>query len=455
MDDMTDWRRSWRVWLLVAVPFLLPFGRSSEAPLLIGAICGLVAMARRQIAWRSPAVRLALVLFLGYWLPELLSAFDSYAREKTWQEAAIDMRFLPFLLFATTAVRTRREASLLTGGVAAIVLLWCTDALLQAATGLSLGGAATSDRLSGIFGADDLKLGGALAVLSPFALLWCTDALLQAATGLSLGGAATSDRLSGIFGADDLKLGGALAVLSPFALLWCARNAGTNLALVAALPVAVVILLAGARASWFGFVLGTALVLWNGFGSRRALPALGVFLIAAAIAGVVGYHVSDRFAQRVDRTAAAFTGDEAAIDHALSGRLPIWSTALRMAEAHPVNGVGVRGFRHAYPDYAAADDPWVDEHSRQGAMHAHQLVLEVASETGLIGLLSWIGAAIFALWCWRKASAEARHDALPAAFALIVMLFPFNTHYAMYSAVWGLLLMAMSALWIAGLAVRR
>lgn len=407
MDDIKGWRHSWRIWLLVAVPFLLPFGRSAEAPLLIGAICGLVAIARRQIDWRSPAVRLALVLFLAYWVPELLSAFDSYAREKTWQEAAIDMRFLPFLLFATTAIRTPREASLLSGGVAAIVLLWCTDALLQAATGLSLGGAATSDRLSGIFGADDLKLGGALAVLSPFALLWCV------------------------------------------------RNGGMSLALIAAFAVAVVILLAGARASWFGFVLGMALVLWNGFGSRRALPAFGIFLIAAAIAGVIGYQASDRFAQRVDRTAAAFAGDEAALDHALSGRLPIWATALRMAEAHPVNGVGVRGFRHAYPEYAAADDPWVDEDSRQGAMHAHQILFELASETGLIGLLSWIGAAIFALRCWRKTSAEARHDALPAAFALIVMLFPFNTHYAMYSAVWGLLLMAMSALWIAGLAVRR
>lgn len=407
MDDIPGSRHHWRVWLLVAVPFLLPFGRSAEAPLLIGAILGLVAITRRRIEWRLPAVRLALVLFLAYWLPELFSAFDSYAREKTWQEAAVDVRFLPFLLFATTAIRTPREASLLTGGIAAVVALWCVDALLQAVTGFSLGGAATSDRLSGIFGADDLKLGGALAVLSPFALLWC------------------------------------------------ARRGGTKLALIAALPLAVVILLAGARASWIGFMLGTALVLWNGLGSRRALPAFGIFLIATALTGVIGYHASDRFAQRVDRTAAVFAGDEAAFDHALSGRLPIWTTAMRMAKAHPVNGVGVRGFRHAYPEYAAADDPWVDELSRQGAMHAHQLVLELASETGLIGLLSWIAAAIFAFRCWRKASAEARRAALPAAFALIVMLFPFNTHYAMYSAVWGLLLMALAALWIAGLAGRR
>ncbi len=407
MDDAPHPRRPWRIWLLFAVPFLLPFGRSAEAPLLIGAICGLIAIARRRIDWRAPAVRLALVLFAAYWLPELLSAFDSVAPGKTWQEAAIDLRFLPFLLFATTAIRSPREASLPTGGIAAIVALWCADALVQAATGFSLGGAATSDRLSGIFGADDLKLGGALAVLSPFALIWC------------------------------------------------ARRGGMKLALLATLPVAIVLLLAGARASWVGFALGTALVLWHGFGARRALPAFGIFLFAAAFAGAVGYHASERFAQRVDRTAAAFAGDEAALDHALSGRLPIWATALRMAKTHPVNGVGVRGFRHAYPDYAATDDPWVDPETGLGALHAHQIVLELASETGLIGLIAWFAAALFAIRFWRSASPETRRDALPAAFALIVMLFPFNTHYAMYSAVWGLLLMAMVALWVAGLAGRR
>lgn len=397
----------WRIWLLLAVPFLLPFSRSAEAPMLIGAVCGLVAIARHRIDWRAPVVRLVLVLFAAYWLPELLSAFDSRAQEKTWQETAIDLRFLPFLLFATTAVRNPREASLLTGGIAAIVALWCVDALVQATTGFSIGGAATSDRLSGIFGADDLKLGGALAVLSPFALIWC------------------------------------------------ARRGGMMLALLAALPVAIVILLAGARASWIGFALGTALVLWHGFGTRRALPAFGIFLLAAALAGAIGYHASERFAQRVDRTAAAFAGDEAALDHALSGRLPIWATALRMVEAHPINGVGVRGFRYAYPDYAAADDPWVDLTLHQGALHAHQIVLEVASETGFIGLIAWLAAAVFAIRFWRSTPPQNRESALPAAFSLIVMLFPFNTHYAMYSAVWGLLLMAMLGVWVAGLGWRR
>ena len=55
--------------------------------------------------------------------------------------------------------------------------------------------------------------------------LWCVDAWLQAFTGWSLGGHAEAERISGIFGADNLKLGPTLAVLSPFAL-WAARAAG-------------------------------------------------------------------------------------------------------------------------------------------------------------------------------------------------------------------------------------
>jgi len=396
-----EWRAHWRIWLLLAVPFLLPFGRSAEAPVLIGALCGLIAIAKRRIEWKAATTRLALVLFAAYWLPELISAFDSVAPKKTWQEVGIDLRFLPFLLFATTAARNAREASLLTGGVAAIVAFWCIDALLQAATGFSLGGAATQDRLSGIFGADDLKLGGALAVLSPFALSWCM------------------------------------------------QRGGMRWTLLAALPLVLVVLLAGARAGWVGFTLGALLVLWHRLDTRRALSAFGALLLATVVAATAGYHLSDKFAQRVDRTAALLGGDEAALDHALSGRLPIWATALRMAQAHPINGVGVRGFRYDYPEHAAADDPWIDPQTRQGAMHAHQIVLELASETGLIGVFAWFAAAVFAWRDWRRAASGARDAARPAAFALVVMLFPFNTHYAMYSAVWGLFLFALLALWLA------
>jgi len=160
---------------------------------------------------------------------------------------------------------------------------------------------------------------------------------------------------------------------------------------------------------------------------------------------------SDKLRERVERTGAALAGDPAGVDHALSGRLPIWSTALRMAAAHPVNGVGVRGFRDAYPRYAASDDPWLADGDHGAGYHAHQLVLEVLSETGVLGLLCWIGGAALAWRAWRFAPPEARERARAPAMALGVTVFPFNTHLAFYSTFWGGLTLLLAALYAGSL----
>lgn len=395
-------RAAWRVWLLVAIPLLLPFGRLGELPLLLGAIVGVIVFARAPRATLArPGVRLGTVLFAAYWLPELFSAFDSVAPDKSWLEVASDLRYLPFLVFAAGVCRAPSDAARLCAGIALVLVFWCADALVQALTGWSLGGLAGEDRLSGIFGDDNLKLGGSVAVLAAFGL-W---------------------------------------------VAW--TRAGARGLAVALVPLLVVVLLAGARAAWLVLAIAIALVCWRALGARRGVLAAGAALLIAAAAGVASYTISPKFAARVDRTAAAFTGDGAALDHALSGRLPIWHTAWAMGAAHPVNGVGVRAFRYAYPQHAAPDDPWVRADSGTGALHAHQLLLELWSETGAFGLLAWLLGAIAAWRAWRAAAADARARAAPAAYALVAMLFPLNTHYAVYSSFWGLLLMAVLAAWLA------
>ena len=119
-----------------------------------------------------------------------------------------------------------------------------------------------------------------------------------------------------------------------------------------------------------------------------------------------------------------------------------------MIQAHPVLGVGVRGFRYAYPAYADPGDTFVDTSSDEGASHAHQIVLEVLSETGVIGLLFWVAGAAFAIRAWRRADAPARERALAPALALAAMCFPLNTHLAFYSAWWGLLFWWLLSLYV-------
>ena len=120
-----------------------------------------------------------------------------------------------------------------------------------------------------------------------------------------------------------------------------------------------------------------------------------------------------------------------------------------MVAAHPLAGVGVRGFRYAYPQYAAPGDAFVDTKADEGAMHAHQLVLEVLSETGLIGLLLWVAGVFAALRAWRRADDAARRRAFAPALALAVMCFPLNTHLAFYSAWWGSVFWWLLALYVA------
>ena len=111
----------------------------------------------------------------------------------------------------------------------------------------------------------------------------------------------------------------------------------------------------------------------------------------------------------------------------------------------------MRGFRYAYPEFARPGDGFVDPKTDEGAAHAHQIVLEVLSETGATGLAFWLIGAVCAIRAWRRADVAARERALAPGLALTAMCFPLNTHLAFYSAWWGLLFWWLLALYCAAL----
>jgi O-antigen ligase len=394
--------------LVLSVLVLLPLGRSAELPLAIAAIVGLVLLARGRLRLDDAGVRLVLVLFACYWLPAFLSGFAAVEPGKTWATVATTLRFLPFALFAGWALRDTSRWPALVAAAAAVAGLWALDAWVQMATGYSLGGAAEKERVSGIFGAGNLKLGPVLATLSPFVLL---------------------------------------AARARF---------GRRGLVVAFLLLAVPILLAGSRAAWLSYALVGVLLAWHETRDpRRFLGTCIALVLCVGAIAAFAWHDSVRFGARIERSLRALQGTEAAVDEASAGRLRIWRTAVAMSAAHPLTGVGARGFRYAYPDYARADDRFVDRASDTGASHAHQIVLEVLSETGMLGLLCWIAGTWFALRAWWRADAVARARAFAPALALVAMCFPLNTHLAFYSAWWGLLFWWLLALYCAALAVRK
>ncbi|MBW8810316.1 MAG: O-antigen ligase family protein, partial [Lysobacter sp.] len=345
----------WRwapVWILAYVALLFAPG-IAETVLSLGAITMLVklVMARFNTGARllsDPAWALTSVLFAAYWLPELISAIDAVDPGRALREAAVDLRYLPFLWLVAAAVASEQGRRTTFGGLAIIVGIWTVDALLQAISG-------------------------------------------------------TSPRRFGRGG-------------------WLAATAA----------VGIVVVLAGSRASWITFALVLLLSGWRVLGWKRLL---GLFA-AGLLALVVLNQTSTQVHQRLDRTAQIVGADLAGVDTALSGRTRIWRAALCMVAEHPINGVGARGFREAFP--ACDPQPGVTTSWGYGpALHAHQLLLEVLSETGAFGLLMWLAGAALAWRAWTFADGAARERARPAMLALLVTVFPFNTHLAFYSTFWG------------------
>ena len=371
---------------LLAIIVLLPLGRASELAVLVAGGFGVWRLIRD--GWQP--YRHATFGFAIWWLPALLALPDAVDMQDSLRITAAGLRFLPVFWLASWVLADRTRALRLGDWVSAVVLLWCIDAIVQVLSGWSLGGALTADRVSGVFGADNLKLGPALAALSPFLLAW-------------------------------------------------AERRSHGVALLTVLALLVAILAAGARQAWIMFALVTLFWFWrisDGVRARFVMLSVAALLLASIAASVM-YFSSHTFAGRVDRSLAALGGDRAAIDHALAGRLPIWETALTMAQAHPVNGVGVRGFRSAYVEHAAAGDPWV---AGGGVAHPHHWMLEVGAETGLLGLLIWIAGLAWLLRRYLRASPDQRRMAWPAFVSLCALLFPFNTHLALYSTFWSLIL---------------
>jgi O-antigen ligase len=415
------WR--WAPFWVLAFVALWPMPGIAEGVMALGA---LVAIGRLLfVRFRgggallsAQAWALTSVLFFAYWLPELIASVDAVDRVRAFREAAVDLRYLPFLWLAASAVADARGRQITFGGLAIIVAVWTLDALVQAASGTS----------PLFFGMDAAKL-----AVSGHRLCDANDYLLL-------------DRLGGVLGPCNLKLGVVLASLSPFALHAAGRRFGRLGWLLATVAVGSVILLAGSRASWITFGLVLLLSGWRMLGWKRLF---GVFAFGGVLLFALTF-VSPQVNERVQRTLQALTADHAGVDSALSGRGRIWAAAWCMAKQHPINGVGPRGFREAFP----ACDPEPDKIAAWGlgpAFHAHQLVLEILSETGVIGLLLWLAAAAMARRAWRYAEADARDAAYPAMLALAVTVFPFNTHLAFYSTFWGGVTLLFAALYAGAL----
>ena len=400
----------WASWLAVAFIALLPFGRLSELPLSIFAISlALLARSAQNRALIRSAASFVLPLFLCFWIPIVLSSFDSMDPQKSWVTSLASLRFLAAALAMSLLLNAASARERVLRWTAYLLLFWAADAFIQLFFGRDLFGIAMHpDRLNALFLKKYQFFGPTLAMLSPLVLEHARRQWRPWAWAVS------------------------------FALILGA------------------VMIAGMRAGWLtmAIVLVTYMVLMLKRENRALRRTIFTIPVLAVIVLAISYFASPLFQERLNVTRAFTSGAEISIDVSSMERVPIFKTALKMYQQHPVNGVGVRAFPRAYLVYAEPDDVHMKKSGgKSGATHAHNVVLEVMSDTGTIGLLGLLAAIAF-LWVhYRRTTPVERQDAFPFALAVFLILFPLNSHFAIYGTYTSSLIWFLVGLWAASLRI--
>jgi len=398
----------WPSWLAVSFFALLPFSRLAEIPLSIFALS--LPFLARSSEHRQRIQRVSIIVvpvFLCFWLPMVVSSFDSYMPQKSWFSSIAALRFLAAAL--SMAVLLRADSARWR------VIRWTSFLLV----------------------------------------FWAVDGFVQLIFGNDLFGIAMHpDRLNALFVKKYQFFGPTLAMLSPL-LLEHARRNWPAWAWVGAFTLTLgAVLIAGMRAGWLAMGLVLVVYIWLMYRrENRELRKISLSIPVFVMTAIIGsYLVSPLFQARLDQSLALQQGSQAAMDAASSYRLPIFKASLVMFREHPVNGVGVRAYPSAYMEYAEEGDVHIQRSGgKSGATHAHNLVLEVMSDTGSVGLLGMLVGFVLILRFWRGMKPARRNEAFPFALALALILFPFNSHFALYGTYMSSLIWILFGLWAASI----
>ena len=185
-----------------------------------------------------------------------------------------------------------------------------------------------------------------------------------------------------------------------------ASRCAVRLAAIAVLPVLLVSLLAaGSRGPVLAFIAGLIVVVALTAASgraRRQLAIVGAVLLGAAI--VVPLVVPS---SSIGRSLSTIVGSASGLSS--NGRSGLWSQAFTAFGAHPLLGIGTGGFAALNPE-----------------TFPHNLLLEMAVEVGIIGLLAVASMVVIMgrrlLLAWRHTTGTERLE-VTLVFALFVSAF--------------------------------
>lgn len=191
------------------------------------------------------------------------------------------------------------------------------------------------------------------------------------------------------------------------ACLYLAMSRGTRALLVLSLVIAMLlIVVSSVRTALIVTVLVTLLQLLPRLRSRKVWALLGV----AVISLLVVMSVTNRLQKVTERYATVFTkeayqGSEATGVSSIYERLSIWKATLEMATERPLVGYGLgwqklydAAYEGGYVERWRTSPAFIDrtvanyfDTYERGKVNPHNLWVDIVFETGILGLLSYMG----------------------------------------------------------------
>lgn len=383
--------------LIILSVALLPVGRAVEYAAYLMAICGLFLVVNkntRSETW-STAAKMFALLFALYWLPMVISLIGAVNFPKTLPHVVQYIRFFFAGLFVLFALQEEKSRDMVMTGLVVIIGFWLLDSLIQRVYGVDLFGRAPAEgRISGPYQGLHMPIHLTLLLPMIFAQLWSRF---------------------------NKYIFWPFFLLSLLVLFW-----------------------AGSRASWIALLWGAFLygVYVIKYSSKKTYVFLALMVILIGIVFTAAYHYDAPFKERMDQSLLAFDGSYKSVNAASSNRLPIWQAGARVFLDNPINGIGTRGFRYVYQDFANKPDPF----KNTVMPHPHLFVLEILVETGMIGFLAMICAIGFIWQVGARCLPTANLVQVSALITLCISFFPLNTHVAFYGASYSQLAWLMTAI---------
>jgi len=396
---------------------LLPTKTLSIIPIIILSLVGIILIySCKNICCDNDNIKRFGLIFLCIWIPMILSLPDAVNFQESFRKV---LSFAAYYLMGVAVIfllANENRKRYLINGAGFLLTFWCLDASWQ------------SYSASNIFG-------------FPY----------------------DGNRLDGVFYPKH-RLGLVLAILSPFYFEFIRHHMEKYLWMTLLLiPYIYVIILSGSKSSWVMLVVSVFLYIiylfLSGYFSRRLtkthiIIALVICFTGFGLLSNTGKFIPGKNAvwieNRMHSIVSLLSGDIDNAGPSFRERIKIWEGAIRVARDHWINGVGPRGFRYIVDDYIDSDDEYFISTVAHRSTHPHQILLEIMTETGIIGVIGYLLFFILILKEAMKLIREKNYDALPWIFPVIIAVFPINMYKAFYgnytaSLIWVLIALSFTS----------